>query len=400
VSLRLLGGVRVLDLAGVRGAQAGRILADLGADVVMIEPPDGGEPRRAAPLVRTAAGVDVSPHFVYMSAGKRSVTLDIAPPQGYALFSDLVRIADVVIVTESSDSLRARRLDFGSLSALNERLIYASLTPFGASGPRRRWQGSDLVAWAASGGLGVLGDPDRRPLAPGGALAYAAGSLNLAAGTVLALAARRRSGKGQMVDVSLQEAVLSVTMESGPFFPLEGAVQTRLGARRGPAQGQFPTRDGFVELLPFMPGQWDALAEWITEELEIREATMDTFKGSVMVRVPYADLIEAWVSQLTSRYTKQAFFVEAQRRGIPCGPVNDPSDLLSDPQLEAVDGWVHGEIPGVGPARWPRPPLRFSGESMDTGRVPGLGEHNRSVYGGELGLTDDRLDELRAAGVI
>ena len=173
-----------------------------------------------------------------------------------------------------------------------------------------------------------------------------------------------------------------------------------MGARRAAAQGHFATEDGFVELLPFMPGQWDSLAEWIREEVGVEEATMETFRGSIMARAPFAELIDSWVEQLSNRYTKQAFFVEAQRRGIPCGPVNEPADLLSDPQLQAVDAWVHHDLPGFGPARWPRPPLRFSGAAMGTGLVPAAGEHNAAVYGAELGLSGDKLEELRKARLI
>jgi formyl-CoA transferase len=237
-------------------------------------------------------------------------------------------------------------------------------------------------------------------VAPGGNLAYAAGALNAVAGTVLALRARSQIGHGQLVDISLQEAVLSVTMESGPFFPLEGAAQRRVGHRRAAAQGLFPTMDGLVELLPFMPGQWDALAEWIRAELSIEEVTMDTFRGPVSARAPFTQLIDGWVEQLTTRYTKQQFLVEAQRRGIPSGAVNEPTDLLTDPHLLAVDGWVDGEYPGVGPLRWPQPPLRLDGVPMGTGAVPTPGRDNDEIYRQELGRDDRELAALRVEGSI
>jgi formyl-CoA transferase len=227
-----------------------------------------------------------------------------------------------------------------------------------------------------------------------------AGSLNAVAGTVLALKARRRLGHGQLVDISLQEAVLSVTMESGPFFPLEGGTPRRVGPRRSAAQGLFPTSDGLVELLPFMPGQWDALAEWISEDLGIEEARMDTFRGSVLARVPFAALIDGWVEQLAARYTKQGFLIEAQRRGIPCGAVNEPADLLDDPHLTAVNGWVDGDHPATGPLRWPRPPLRVDDMPMGTGAVPAAGQHNQAIFAGELRLADEELRSLRVEGII
>ncbi len=400
MTLSLLGGLRVLDLSGEPLAAAGRILADLGAEVVLVEPPGGSPARRVPPLVLTSGGDEISPHFLYTAAGKGSITLDLASGAGYGVLCRLLPRFDVVLVTDDAETLRAAGLDYRTLRAINSRLIFTSLTPFGASGPRRRWRGSDLVAWASSGALASIGDPDRRPVAPGGDLAYQAGSLNAVAGTVLALRARGRLGHGQMVDISLQEAVLSVTMESGPFFPLEGGIQRRVGARRAPAQGLFRTQDGLVELVPFMPGQWDALAVWIRDELGIEEATIETFRGSSTVRIPFAELIDSWVEQLAARYTKQAFLIEAQRRAIPCGAVNEPADLLADPHLQAIDGWVEGEYPGVGPLRWPRPPLRVDSVPMGTGPVPRLGQDNDRVYRRELGLNDEELAALGVEGAI
>jgi benzylsuccinate CoA-transferase BbsE subunit len=400
VTLTMLAGIRVLDLGGEALARAGRVLVDLGADVVLVEPPTGSPARRVPPLVRTASGEDVSPHFLYTAAGKRSVTLDVDRGPGYDLFCRLLGTADIVLVTDDPATARRRRLGYETLRSLNDQLIVTSLTPFGTSGPRRHWRGSDLVAWASSGALVGIGDPDRRPVAPGGGLAFVAGSLNAVAGTVLALRARRRLGHGQLVDISLQEAVLSVTMESGPFFPLEGGMPRRVGPRRSAAQGLFPTSDGLVELLPFMPGQWDALAEWISEDLGLEEARMDTFRGSVLVRVPFAALIDGWVEQLAARYTKQGFLIEAQRRGIPCGAVNEPADLLDDLHLAAVNGWVDGDHPSTGPLRWPRPPLRVDNTPMGTGAVPAAGQHNQAIFAEELQVADEELRSLRVEGVI
>jgi crotonobetainyl-CoA:carnitine CoA-transferase CaiB-like acyl-CoA transferase len=396
----LLAGVRVVELGDEPVALAGKVLADLGAEVVLVEPPGGGRARRVPPLVRAAGGEEVSPHFLFNAAGKRSVTAQLKQAGGAGLVGRLLQNADVVLVSDDDETLRARGLDYTTLHAEHPRLVVTSVTPFGRRGPRRRWQGSDLVAWAASGALVSIGDPDRRPLAPGGNLAYAAGGLNAVAGTVLALRARARSARGQLVDISLQEAVLSVTGESGPWSTLEGAPTGRIGRRRAAAQGLFPTKDGLVELLPFMPGQWDALAGWIHEDLGIEEATMDTFRGPVTARIPFGALIDGWVEQLTGRYTKHDFLYEAQRRGIPCGAVNEPGDLLADPHLDAVDGWVRHDQAGIGPLVWPRAPLRFGGQAMDSGTVPGLGADNEDIWGRELGLTRAQLAALRIEGSI
>lgn len=400
MTARFLTGVRVLDMGGEAAARAGRMLADLGAEVILVEPPGGSPGRTVPPLLPVPGGGTASPHFLYTSAGKRSVTLAARLPAGRLLLDRLISTADVVLAGDDTAALRDLGLTYGAVRAVNERTVLVAITAFGLSGPRRRWRSSDLVAWASSGGLPSIGDPDRPPVAPGGGLAHAAAALNAVAGAVIALRAQRRHGPGQMVDISMQEAVLSVTMESGPFYPLEGARSGRQGARRGAASGHFSTSDGLVELLPFMPGQWDALAEWIRDEVGIEEATMDVFRGSPMVRAPYAEVIDAWVQELTGRYTKQEFFVEAQRRGIPCGPVNEPTDLLSDPHLETTGGWIEGSLPGGAPMRWPQPPLRLDREAMPVGPVPGIGQHNEAVYRDLLGLEPTELADLQSHGVI
>jgi crotonobetainyl-CoA:carnitine CoA-transferase CaiB-like acyl-CoA transferase len=149
---RMLRSIRVVDLAGPSAGQVGRILGDLGAEVVMVESP-GSRQLRAHPPTVAAGGEQLSPHFLYMAAGKKSVTVDVERPEGYELLCALVGRSDVVIVTERTDSLRGRGLDYDTLSQINPALVFVSVTPFGASGPRRRWDGSDLVAWASSGAI-------------------------------------------------------------------------------------------------------------------------------------------------------------------------------------------------------------------------------------------------------
>jgi benzylsuccinate CoA-transferase BbsE subunit len=395
----MLGHLRVLDLAGPALAYAGRMFADLGADVILVEPPSGAPARAHPPLVETDDGVVVSAHFAFLAAGKRSVALDLDVPAGRALLDQLVAASDVALVPDDVDEQRTRGLDATRLRALNPRLVVTSVTGFGSTGPRRHWRSSDLIGWATSGAMFGMGDPDRPPVAPGGGVAHAAGSLNAALGTMLALRARQRSGEGQAVDISLQEAVMSVAMEAGPLYTLEGQAQARSGPRRMGAHGMFPVQDGNVEVVAFLPTQWDAMAQWIADELGAEEATSDAFRGP-SARFEFRELIEAWTVELASRYTKQGFFLEAQRRRIPCGPINTSADLLADPQLAAVDGWVEVAHPAVGHVRLPRSPARFDGELTPVGAVPALGEHTVDVLRDVLGLTDDDIAALEREGVV
>ena len=399
---RLLDGLRVLDLAGEGLAYAGRMFADLGADVVLVEPPGGSTARHVPPLATTSSGDIVSAHFAYMAAGKRSLTLDLDSRTGGDLFRKLLAQADVLLASPPRGELDVAGLDWTGLNALNPRLVVTALTPFGLRGPRRRWLGSDLVGWASSGVLPSVGDPDRAPLVPAGGLAYATGALNAAMGTMLALRSRRRTGRGQLVDISLQEAVISVSLEAGPLVHMEtGTRGGRTGRRRDtPPIGHYRASDGAVSIVAYMPWQWDALAEWIREETGNEEITLDVFKGTPNGRTPFAEIVDPWIEALTSRYTKQQFFEEAQRRGIPAAPVNSLDDLLVDPHLQATEAWRDVDDPVLGRVRHPRPPISFDGEAGNVTTFPAVGQHTRAVLTDLLGLTEQDMRALRVEGVV
>lgn len=394
----MLNGIRVIDIAGESLSFAGRVFADLGADVILVEPPAGGPSRHAPPIISTPTGA-VSAHFVAMAAGKRSVTLDLQTGPGRSVFCRLLAGADVLLTTEPVGRLESLGLGPEDLREVHPGLVFTSVTPFGRTGPRRRWLGEDLIGWATSGTLPSVGDPDRAPLAPAGGLADRTSALNAAVGTLLALRARHKTGKGQVVDISQQEAVLSVGMEASPLYVLDtGAWQERRGKRRAtPPMGHYATKDGAVTMVAFNPWQWDALADWISEETGVIEVTLDLFKGTPADRAPYVDAIDAWVEELTMKYTKQQFFEEAQRRGIPATPVNSAANLFDDPHLRATDAWIDVDGGELGSIHLPVPPLRFDGQRLAVGAVPALGEHNRAVLVDELGLSEEEFAALSPA---
>jgi benzylsuccinate CoA-transferase BbsE subunit len=377
----VLGGLRVLDMGGRALAYAGRAFAELGAEVILVEPPEGSPARWAEPVVATPDG-PVSAYFAFMGMGKRSLTLDFTSDRGRIALARLVERSDVVLLGDEPGPVD---LDVVTARSMNGDAVVVSASPFGLSGPRRHWRGSDLIAWASSGMSMAIGDPDRPPVAPGGELAYVATSLNAAVGALLALRARRRTERGQLVDISMQEALLSISMEAGPLLGLEGQPQERSGVRQLAALGTFQAKDGAVEIGAVLPGQWDALAHWIRDELGIEAATMDALRGSHMDRLPFTDMINAWVEQLTQRYSKRDFFLEAQRREIPSGSVNSSIDLLIDPHLAATGAWQHVGHPVLQDLRVPRGPLTFDGEHTAMGPVPDVGQHNQEILRGDLG---------------
>ncbi|MET0578248.1 MAG: CoA transferase, partial [Ilumatobacteraceae bacterium] len=200
-----------------------------------------------------------------------------------------------------------------------------------------------------------------------------------------------------------QEAVMSVALEAGPYMVMEtvSIPYERTGMRRStPPIGQYRTKDGAVSIVGYMPGQWDALASWIAEETGNDAITLDTFGGTPAARSPYVEAIDAWIEELTTRYTKQDFFEEAQRRGIPVGPVNSIADLVADPHLEATEAWRFVEDPEIGTIRYPRPPIRVDGDAGDVGRIPSVGQHTDEVLRDALGMTPIEIAGLRASGTI
>lgn len=399
---RPLDGVRVLDLADEALAYGGRLLADLGAEVVLVEPPGGSPLRRRPPLAPAPDGGHVSLWWAFMAAGKRSVTLDTAHPASRPLLDGLVEHADVLLTTASRLEAPERGLDPARLLEVNPRLVVSSVTPFGLTGPHRDLAGSDLVGWATSGILPANGDPDRAPLAPAGGLSHLPAALDGTIAALLALRAARRDGAGQLCDISVQEATIGVGMEVSLLQFLDGGfAMPRTGPRRPfPPIGHYPASDGPVAIVAYMPEHWDALAAWVAEETGVREILLDTFKGTPMARGPYAEVLDGWLSDLTRRYTKQEFFREAQARGIPTAPVNSAGDVVADPHLDAVGAWVTVDHPDLGPVRYPRGPFRVDDLPPRVGPPPAPGADNRALYVDELGIDADHLAALHAVGAV
>ena len=398
-----LGSIRVLDLSDESGVYGAKLLADLGADVIRLEPPGGDPLRSRPPFLHDQPGPDRSLFFAYMNTSKRSVTLNLATPDGRALFDRLAATADAVYFSGSAVAYDALGLD--ALAARSPRLVVAAVTPFGLTGPFRDWSGNDLVAWAMGGLAYTLGDPDRPPLipAPQAKLSAILGSLFAALGTITALRGRARLGRGQRVDISLQESVLMASPESGVTPFLDDMIpRVRAGAKRPMTapMGHYRTKDGYASVLALMPLHWQALSEWIYEKTGNEAALDESLRGPGVNRSggnwTVADL---FTQDLADLYTKHELFEEGQRRGVAITPVNDPASVADDPQLAERDYWTTIEVDGE-PVRAPGPPYRLTGTPWRISRQPPrAGQHNAEVYG-ELGLDAEELVRLAAAGVV
>lgn len=383
-----LKGVRVIDLAGLPGAYGTMMLAGLGADVVKVEPPGGDRIRRLGPFLDRVDVPENSLWWAYLGQGKRSVVIDWTTTAGQAQLRELMTNADVVMDSAAYGTWEALGLGPGQLAAENPSLVWVAISPFGRSGPRRDWKGSDLIAWAGSGVLYTTGFVDRPPVAPAGPVQLAChlAAMNAAAGVLLALRARRiNDGKGQLVDISMQECVLGIAPETGAPVSLDDRVhRPRGGNRRDLTRpfGLYPCKDGYVSFLVLQPGHWQAMARWIHEGTG-NDVFLDETFNDLAVRREVSDFVDEFVEALTMPATKLELFREAQRRGVPCTPVNTIADLLEDPHLAATGFFQTADHPKIGSYIRPGAPFRDNHGWWSLSRAPLLGEHTEEVLSGQ-----------------
>jgi crotonobetainyl-CoA:carnitine CoA-transferase CaiB-like acyl-CoA transferase len=413
----MLSPYRALDLTTERGLLCGQILADLGADVVKVEPPGGSPARRLGPFLGDEPHPDRSLFWWAYNRNKRAITLDLEQPEGRAILRRLAERTDFLIESGAPGALARCGLGPADLAAVNPRLIYVSISPFGQTGPKAGYAASDLTVMAASGPLFVTGDADRPPLRVSVPQAFLHASAEAAAGALIALQERHRSGLGQHVDVSAQQAAALAT-QSGSLAGAVGWIETERvtgGAKVGPVTLRFvfPAKDGHVSITHVFGvsiGRFTRrLMEWVHEEGCCDAATRDKdwdhyFELLFSGQEPFAELerVKQVVADFTSTKTKAELLAAALARGLLIAPVATMAEVVASKQLAARDYWRSVEHPELGRTfRYPGPFARPSAMPIAYRRRPPLvGEHNREIYAGELGLGERELDALRAQGVI
>jgi crotonobetainyl-CoA:carnitine CoA-transferase CaiB-like acyl-CoA transferase len=391
-------------MADETGAFAAKLLGDLGADVIKVEPP-GGDPARAhPPFFRNHQRPETSLDFLAFNTNKRSVTLDIRHPMGRSCFLDLVRRADAVIESFPPGTLDRLGLGYSALREVNPRVVVASITPYGQTGPRRHHLSSDVIAMATSGFMQVTGDPHGPPTRLGNGQSRFPAALYAALGAVAALLHRDwHTGSGQSIDVSVQEALLSFYLEQHPvlFWTVRGKNVIRVGpvSNLSVPAGVFPCQDGWVGIGVFADREWEIISQWLCDVTGREEILSAELRGGIHARAAHRDLIEAVVMDFTLRQTRAQLFREGQRRDLVVVPVNTVADLVADEALAQSSFWKALDHPVAGQLRYP---LRILGPEVPAagGAAPLLGEANEEILCGELGLSREQLEALRAARVI
>jgi crotonobetainyl-CoA:carnitine CoA-transferase CaiB-like acyl-CoA transferase len=393
----LLPGFRVLDLTSSMGAFCGKLLRDLGMDVIKVEPPDGDPLRAEPPFAHGHFHREGSLRFAYLNAGKRSITLDITKESGRTLLLELVARSDVVLESFEPGYLDAHQLGYDVLLERQRKLILAAISGFGQDGPYARFKTPDIVGTAMGGLLYISGDPNLTPCNPPETQSYYYTSLFAGYGVMLALWQRETRGIGAYIDASIQASI--ALHEHVAFnYSAEGRVMKRAGSQHqhnAPAN-LFKCKNGYIALF-VSQNHWPLLLKvWEDHEPELDDPKWLNSN----TRRAHADYINGQVTSFTSRFVKEDLAELMQKHGIPGLPVNSPSDFMRDPHIQARGFFGKVTHPVIGSFKQASAPFMIDGKRGAPSPAPLLGQHNEEVFCGELGLDRSELELLAADRVI
>jgi crotonobetainyl-CoA:carnitine CoA-transferase CaiB-like acyl-CoA transferase len=385
---------------GISAAFGAKMLADLGAEVIKIEPPGGDLSRRRGPFPGDKADPEKSGIFIYLNTNKRGVVADLTRPEGRELLGKLLADADVLIHNVPPPERAARGLDSAALCAAYPKLIATSISIFGDTGPHANWRGYDLTV-ANAGGWAFLSPgaspyPDKPPLKCFGSQGDFQGGIHAAMLVLAGYMNRLKTGKGQAIDVSEQECIAAMLEMNLMHWTYAHRETSRLGSRLLGPWFIADCADGKIFALAVEEEQWKRLVElmgnpeWASDEL---------FKDRI-ARGQNQDALKALMSEWLSQWKVQDLYREAQNRRVPFAPINTMRDLYESEHLAARDFFVSIDQPGLGEVIVPGMPSKYGRTPWSLRRAaPRLGEHSEEVFCGELGVGRDRLSELRKAGV-
>jgi crotonobetainyl-CoA:carnitine CoA-transferase CaiB-like acyl-CoA transferase len=408
----MLTGYRVLDLTDEKGMLCGKMLGDLGADVIKIERPGGDVSRNIGPFYKDTPHPEKSLFWFAFNANKRGITLNIENADGRGIFRDLVGKADFVIESFPPGYLKNLGLSYQDLSRLNSRVILVSITPFGQEGPYKDYKASDLSLMAMGGFMYLNGDADCPPVRISFPQSYFLASAEAAVGALMALHGRKVCGGGQHVDVSIQQGVALSLLNAPRYWNLNGIVPSRIGpnwfraGRKGIAIYPliYRCKDGFVSFLIFYTRLLKPLVDWMTEVgmvCSLVNTDWETFDVENLDQKGF-DAIARDLAQFFSRFTKEELYEGAHKRHILLMPVSDIEDVARNRQLAAREFWTEVEHPELGDTiRYPGAFVKASETPVKIRRqAPLIGEHNEEIYVGELGISGERLLFLKQTDTI
>ncbi len=393
-----LHDLRVIDLSRiVAGPLATQIFSDYGAEVIKVEHPRGGDDSRQWAPPRAPDGE--ASYFFAVNRGKKSVTIDLKQPRGHALLVELARRGDVLVENFKPGTMDDLGLGWETLRAVNPRLVYCSISGFGATGPYRERAGYDAIMQGFTGLMSITGEPDGPPVKVGVALIDVITALYAHGAILAALHDRARTGAGQHLDLSLMECGIAALINAATAYLVAGEVQGRWGSAHPslvPYQA-FRARDGYLMIGAGNERLWQAFCRVLGAPEWADDPRYDTNAKRVERRAELVRLIEA---RLAAR-ARDAWVEAFAAAGLPVGPIHDIAELFADPQVRHRGMAVEVEHPTAGRVRLPGVPVKFGGEpARIQGPPPRLGEHTDEVLGRVLGLDAAAIAELRATGVV
>jgi formyl-CoA transferase len=398
--MKALDHIKILDMTQFEaGPSCTEILAFLGAEVVKVEPPKGGEQGRY--LVTDKPGLD-SPYFLLLNANKKSITINLKSEQGLSLFKKLVPHFDVMVENYGPGAVQELGLGYEVISQINPRIVYAQVKGFGTYGPYSGYKSFDMIAQATGGAMSVTGTPETEPLRPGPTIGDTGTGIHCAVGILAALLQREKTGRGQRLEVAMQDAVVNLTRIGMMSHYYGEAPAQRRGNR---IAGMAPT-----DLYPCAPGGRNDYAYIITTTKEMWESLVKSIGRPDILSDPRFSEPSARnknfdaLFEIIASWTRQRSKFEVMRilgqAGIPCGAVLDSGDVLTNEHLKARGMIQTIEHPARGSFTMPGCAVQLTDSPVEVRPAPLLGQHNSEIFGSLLGLTMSDLANLKENGVI
>ncbi|MBF0279937.1 MAG: CoA transferase [SAR324 cluster bacterium] len=398
--MKALEGVKVIDLTHMlSGPYGAMLLADMGADTIKVEPPGRGEGTRkllASDPKNSLHGMGA--YFLTLNRNKRSVCIDLKSEKGLELFYELVKQSDIVFDNFSAGVTRKLKIDHKSLSAINSRIITCTVTGFGEDGPNPNHPAFDQVVQGMGGGMSITGKPGDSPLRAGIPIGDLAGGMFGAMGVLAALQSRTVTGRGQHVDISMLDCQISMLNYMATMFFLSGENPGPLGNGHfvHVPYNTFATRTQHIIIAVITDNFWINLLEVLnTPELDSEKYL--TQPG----RFEDRDFINQKIQEIFKRKTAEHWLEALREKRIPCAPVNNFEQALNDPQIRHRNMVVEVNHPQTGSVQMPGNPVKMSDTYEDSFSPPPLlGEHTDEVMLNRLGISKERLAELKASGIV
>jgi crotonobetainyl-CoA:carnitine CoA-transferase CaiB-like acyl-CoA transferase len=395
---KLFEGVRVLDLSRMlAGPYGSMLLADMGAEVIKIEEPDGGDPMRVMGPPFLANGE--SAYFLAINRNKKSITLDLTTPAGQMVFHDLVRVSDVVWDNFRPGIMARLGCGYERLKTTNSRIIACSLSAYGQDGPYGHWPAFDLALQAMGGAMSLTGEEGRAPVRMGLPMGDLAGGMFGAFAVAGALFRREKTGEGAWIDLSLLDCQVSLLTYIAQYFWADGKVPGPMGSGHAsvvPYQA-IPTADGYLVIAVFAEKFWNGFCRALGRPEWERDPRFDTNAH----RLEHKAILIPEIEAVTRTRGTADWLERLHKEGVPAAPINSVDQVLADPQVQhrrmvvEVDHPMLGKLPTLGS------PVKVDGwMEVKVRKAPALGEHTEAILGSLLGYSREKLAGLRGQGVV